>query len=564
MDRRRFLQTMVGATGAVVLGACSADDRSGDKDALPAGSSGTAAESGRPTLRLPGGNFGLPSPFGYRAGPGYRQMSLVYDTLLWTDSSGSLIPWLASRYERSADGLSYTFELREVHWTDGRPLTARDVAFTFEYFGSQTLSPLVIAQPRYVVGVTTTGRRTVQIRLERPAVTFLRAVAATVPIVPEHVWSSIADAQTAPEEALVSTGPYRLKSRSAEEGSTLFVANDRFFVGKPFVRRIELVSVADELNGLLAGDIDGGSPAVEGVTPDALAPFRGNDKFGLISHPTGFAFPMYFNLGRGGPLADVRFRRAVAMAIDRGDIVRRLLKGNGAPGSAGFLPPGHPFHTDVEPYSFDLAGANRLLDQAGYPMPSQAEVRRASDGTPLQFTIVQPNSVPPALSEILVSQFKAIGVGLSVEVFDHGRLFGAKSSGNFDLVVTPFPGPVGTGIGSDPDILRSIFSSRGAAEALHHATGYVNPRVDDLLEQQLTAADENERKVLVDEIQRAVAGDLPVLTLYYTTLFFAFRRQAFDQWYFTPGGYGPGLPTVYNKHAFVTGAKRGLKVRQPG
>lgn len=555
---------MAGATGAVVLGACSADDRSADKEASPAGSGGTAAGTGRPTLRLPGGNFGLPSPFGYRAGPGYRQMSLVYDTLLWTDSSGALIPWLASRYERSGDGLTYTFELREVRWTDGRPLTARDVAFTFEYFSAQTLSPLVIAQPRYVANVTTTGPRRVQIRLERPAVTFLRTVAATVPIVPEHIWSSIADAQTATADALVSTGPYRLRSRSAEEGSILFVANDEFFLGKPFVRRIELVAVADELNGLLAGDVDGGSPAVEGVTPDALAPFRGNDKFGVISQPTGFAFPLYFNLGRSGPLADVRFRKAAAMAIDREDIVRRLLKGNGAPGSPGFLPPGHPFHTDVEPYVYDPAGANHLLDQAGYSRPSEGEVRRASDGSPLRFTLLQPNSVPPGLSDILTSQLKAIGVELSVEVFDHGRLFGAKSSGNFDLVVTPFPGPVGTGIGSDPDILRSIFSSRGAGEALHHATGYVNPRVDDLLEQQLTAADQNEREVLVGEIQRAVAGDLPVLTLYYTTLFFAFRKQAFDQWYFTPGGYGPGLPTVYNKHAFATGAKRGLKVRRGG
>lgn len=556
MDRRRFLQTAVAAAGAVVLAGCSDARRAGTK------SSG-GGEAGRPTLRLAGGSFGLPSPFGYRGAPGYRQMSLVYDTLLWPDSTGDLLPWLASRYERSDDGLTYTFELRDARWTDGRPLTARDVAFTFEYFKAQTLSPLVIAQPRGVAGVTTSGERTVRIVLQEPAVTFLHAVAASVPIVPEHVWSSISDAQTADEEALVSTGPYRLRSRSAEEGSILFVANDEFFLGRPFVRRVELVPVADELIALRAGDIDGGSPAVEGVTPDALAPFQGDDRFGMISQPTAFAFPLYFNLSRGGALADVRFRRAVAMAIDRGDIVRRLLKGNGEPGSAGFLPPGHPYHVDVERYGFDPVGADHLLDEAGYPRVRRGGIRSNHEGNPLRFTLLQPATVPAAVSEIVSSNLEQVGVDLGIEVFDHGRLFGAKNDGNYDLIITSFPGPVGTGIGGDPDFLRSIFSSRGG-ESLHHANGYVNPRVDDLLERQLHAKDEGERKLLIGQAQRAVAEDLPVLPLYYTTLFFVFWKQAFDPWYYTPGGYGPGLPTVYNKHVFVTGSKRGLRIRRAG
>lgn len=561
MDRRRFLQVAAGAAGAAALGACSSEDRGG-RTAQSPGTGGREPGAGRPTLRLAGGSFGLPSPFGYRAAPGYRQMSLVYDTLLWPDSTGELLPWLASGYERSDDGLDHTFELRDVRWSDGRALTSRDVAFTFEYFSSQTLSPLVIAQPRYVAGVTTSGERTVRIRLERPAVTFARAVAGTVPIVPEHVWSTISDAQKAGPEALVGTGPYRLESRSDVEGSSLFGANEKFFLGAPFVRRLELVPVPDELSAVLAGDIAGGSPAVEGVTPDALAPFEGDERFGVLRNRTGFAFPMYFNLSRGGALGDVRFRRAIAMAIDRDEIVRRLLKGNGVPGSPGFLPPGHPYHVDTEAYAFDPGAASRLLQDAGYPSAGESGSRRGPDGNLLRFTLLQPSTVPAALSEIIVARLRDVGVELSVEVFDHGRLFGAKSGGNYDLVITPFPGPVGTGISTDPDILRGIFSSRGTGEALHHATGYVNASVDDLLERQLHAADEAERKDLVAQVQRAVAAELPVLPLYYTTIFFVFRRRAFDQWYFTPGGYGPGLPTVFNKHVFVTGAKRGMKIRR--
>jgi ABC-type transport system substrate-binding protein len=74
--------------------------------------------------------------------------------------------------------------------------------------------------------------------------------------------------------------------------------------------------------------------------------------------------------------------------------------------------------------------------------------------------------------------------------------------------------------------------------------------------------DADERRQLVSRIQQIVAEDLPVAMLYYTDLFFVFRRAVFDQWYFTPGGFGPGIPDVYNKHPYITGRKEGTEVRR--
>lgn len=109
-------------------------------------------------------------------------MSYIYDSLLWKDASGEMLPWLARRFERSDDGLGYTFELRDgVAWQDGVPLTADDVAFTFEYFASQTLGPQIFVRPQDVAEVRTTDERTVEIRLQRPVVTFLRSVAGACP-----------------------------------------------------------------------------------------------------------------------------------------------------------------------------------------------------------------------------------------------------------------------------------------------------------------------------------------------------------------------------------------------
>ena len=89
-------------------------------------------------LRLAGGDFGYPSPFAYVRGPGIIQASYLFDTLLWPDSTGKPIPWLASKREHSADGKEWRFTLREgIKWHDGRPLTADDVVFSFNYLSRE-------------------------------------------------------------------------------------------------------------------------------------------------------------------------------------------------------------------------------------------------------------------------------------------------------------------------------------------------------------------------------------------------------------------------------------------
>ncbi|MDQ3973165.1 MAG: ABC transporter substrate-binding protein [Actinomycetota bacterium] len=553
IGRRAFLRGVAGVVGAATLTRCAPGG------GMDGGASGVV---GRPTIRVQGGSFGFPSPFAYIAAPGYWRMSYLFDTLLWPDASGRQLPWLASSYDRSDDGMVHRLALRNATWHDGTPLTPRDVVFTFDYFASQHLSPLAIAAPRSVAKAVETGERTVEIRLEHPDANFTQAVLGSVPIIPEHVWSKIDDAQIASgDEALIGTGPYHLQSRSEAHGRELYVANDDFFLGTPFVQRIEMTPVDDELVAVRAGQLDGGQAPVEGARNDVLDPFRQDPAFGVISNQTAFAFPLYFNLRRGGALADVRFRQACLMAIDREDLVQRLLTGNGTVGSAGFLPPGHPYHVEVDPYNYDPGAANRLLDDAGYRRTSPDGVRQGPDGAPLRFTLVVHDTVPPALPELVAANLRQVGVDVDRQVVDLVRLFGIKTGATYDLLINLYPGPAGTTPNGDPEILRPVYHSQPPNQ-LYAATGYANPEVDRLLDRQLTTLDPAERKEMVGEIQRIVARELPVAVLYYTTMFFAFRKQVFDQWYYTTGGFGPGIPDAYNKHAFVTGQKTGLQIRQ--
>ncbi|MGI9119305.1 MAG: ABC transporter substrate-binding protein [Acidimicrobiales bacterium] len=565
MNRRSFLLASFGATGALVLGACSDTD---DTTTAPNGSvapgEGTSglAPAPRPTLRYgvgPPPDQGFPSPFAYVRGGGYVQMSLIYDTLLWNDSRGEVMPWLARSFKPSDDGLTYTFELRDdVSWQDGRPLTPDDVVFTFEYFAGQKLSPQVIVQPSQQGGVkevVATGGQDIEFRLGRPDTTFLEFVAAAVPIVPRHVWESIPDAGKAMDPGvLVGSGPYRLDSYGPGEGSYLYVANDDYFLGRPFVERIENPPVGDAITALLAGELDAASAPFNGVRPEAVAPFRTDPAFGILDGAPGASqLGLYWNLAKGGPLADARFRQACAKAIDRADLVERLFGGNGTPGNPGWIPPGDPAHVEVEQYPFDLAAANQMLDDAGYARSGQG-ARQRPDGGPLRFSLLVSNAPVPPATELIVRALGAIGVELVPEALDTPSFNQRVLAGDTEMSL------IGSGgMNGYPDYLRRVYAS--TTKLTQHAQGYVNPEVDRLCQEQLTTLDEGERMGQIAQIQRLVADDLPLLPLFYPTPFYIFRRAVFDQWYYTPGGLGGNIPTATNKQVFITGVQTGTEIR---
>ena len=554
IGRRTFLKGMAGAAGAVALGACNPGR--------------PPTVGGRPTVRVKSwGDLGYPSPFTYVAGPGYWRMSLLFDTLTWPDATGTQLPWLASSYKRSDDGLVWSAELRDAKWDDGRPVTAGDVAFTYRYYTSKTFTPLLTGVPRGGADVRVTGDRSVEFRLPEPQATFLQHTLGTMPIVPEHIFSGIDDPMTVFDaRAFVGCGAYRLDSKNVNADTEAYVAKDDYYLGRPFVRRVEMLGVPDddEIAALRAGVLDGASSKAEGVRNEVLAPVRDNPQFGIISRPAGFGFPLFFNLTKGGPLADLRFRRACLHALDRNDMVKRLLTGNGEVGSAGWLPPSNPFYTrdGVRDYPFDRAEAERLLDEAGYRRTGPSGPRMNFDGSPLRFTLSIPELVHITLAELIVANLGAVGVQIDIALqrIDLVRVYGAKVAANYDMVVQSYPGPAGTGPNGDPEMLRSVFHSNPPSQT-HKATGYSNREVDRLIDAQLTTYDVDERKRLVGRIQRIVSEELPVAMLYYTNFFWAFRKPVFDQWYYTPGGFATGVSDVYNKHAYIMGRKEGLVPR---
>ncbi len=515
----------------------------------------TASGDGEAVVRLPGQPVGFPSPFAYLGGIGYVQTSLVYDTLLWKDASGAYVPWLAEDHERSEDGTTYTFHLRDdVRWHDGEPLTPSDVVFTFEYLRehAEGIAPSVIARiPASLEEVRAPDHRTVELQMSQPDWTVEGFAFATgVFILPEHVWAEIDDpGQVRDLEVLVGSGPYLPAELEPDTGANLYLANEDYFLGKPAVSRIEFQPVDDELSALQGGATDqaGGVGPGTGLLPTAVEPFRGDDEYEVFDATGDTVTALYWNVSDDGPLSDLAFRQAVAHGIDRQRLVDQLFDGQALVGSPGLLPPTNPMHVEVEPYEYDPDLAERLLEDAGYLRDDDGR-RTDAEGEPLRFELLISDQQPSAPVELVVADLEALGIGIDVRSVDLPTFHERRNQEDTELSINTFGG---TNTDEQPDGMSKVYLSETGA--LQRAQGYGDERFDALHREQRGTLEEADRVELAEEMQQLAAEELPVLPLFYPPLTTVVRTTTFDGWYQTPGGVGGLVPSVNDKRAFILG-----------
>lgn len=553
MTRRLACRVAVVLSVAVLLAGCTAADETPPR-------ASAAAPERIERLRVAAGPGGYPSPIGPRL-TAMLQASLLFDALVWKDSTGGVIPWLARAWERSSDGTKWTFMLRDgIQWHDGAPLTADDVVFTFDYLiRGPGRAPAGIFGQVFIsnfVGVSTANGNQVIFQLQRPWATFLEGIAGLVRILPKHVWEGISDpARFTGPQAVMGSGPYRLESFDQATNAAAFVANERFFLGAPKVQRIEFVPVADELQALERDDIDVANVGTEDQLPErALAPFE-TDRFAAVVGQQEWNRALHFNLTRGFPYNDTRFRQAVAYAVDRADMVRRILFGRGVPGSAGSLAPSSPWAAPNLPaYNHDPGRARALLDEVGLRDANGDGRRDLPDGSPFVPVLRTSAQLSTKTAELISEYLRDVGLAITIQTMEAVAADEAMRNGDYDLALIGY-----FGLSNDPDILIRIRFSPAAVNLPYKAHGFRNARLETLGVEQLFSADDAQRKAIVHEMQRIVAEELPLISLYVPTQRVLYRTGGFDAWYSTPGGFGGGVISgVLNKHALVTGKKAGF------
>ena len=440
----------------------------------------------------------------------------IYESLLEYDGPGMTpVPGLARSWEVADDQLTYTFELRDdVTWHDGEPFTSEDVKFSIE----------VIAKGYHSRGNTYFGNvetieppddHTVVLRLSAPVPFLLRAFQPTeTPMLPRHAFSDaeIADQQVRQAEIMqqpIGTGPFKLREWSRGSHIILERNEDYWKDGKPYLDQLILRVIPDGAARAIAverGEVDLAPmtalppPELQRLAglPHLVASQEGSEGLGPIMW-------LEVNL-REEPLSDVRVRQAISMAIDRERLVDVIWYGNGAP-ARGPIVSGNPNHFDatLEPFPYDPAAAEALLDEAGYP--------RGADG--VRFALTQ-NHLPYGeewvrQAEYIRQQLRAIGIDVTNQSLDMGGwLQRIYTDWDYDFT-SNF-----THNYSDPTIgvQRAFISSnirQGAS--FSNSMNYNNPRVDELLGLAAAMPDGPERKAVWDEVQQILREELPVIFL---------------------------------------------------
>lgn len=478
-------------------------------------------------------------------------LMLVYDSLFWSQVSEDPEPWLAESATPSPDLRSWTVTLRpDVTWHDGRPLTARDVAFTFDYF--RDVAPPgrwthhVTDEPSYE-RAEVLDERTVRLDFAQPAPTFPILPGADLPILPQHIWENVDEPGTFADALPIGSGPYKVVENVPDQRYR-FEANEDYFLGAPLVDVLEMPIVTDEnaaFQALATGQVD---YVDSDVPPAVVETFEASDDVEIARGTSFESTELRFN-ARSAPLNDPRLRKAIALGIDYRALVEQVLQGYGQPGRDSWIHPRSPWAVpDAGEHEFDPARAERMLDEAGYPRGPDG-VRTGPDGAPLEIEVLVSSFDPEALRglQLAAQQVQAIGVVLRPEALDPASLRqrtrpGPDGPPTYDAQMSGFDWHAHT----DPDNLYFFFHSPGPRGIGGAFTGWSNPEFDQLVERAATLGPQ-ERRPLLHDAQAIMAQEVPLLTFWYREGVYAYRPAAYDGWAFD---FGHGIMT---KRSFLPG-----------
>lgn len=489
------------------------------------------------------GDWGYPNPYQhYPRGPGYVRMSWVFDTLVWKGEKG-YIPALAKSWSYDEQEQAFVFQLQpEARWHDGRPVTARDVAFTVEYFQEHPYHWISVGDIREV---EIRGKREVAIHLKQPYSAFISDVGGTMPILPKHIWESVEEPRSFLQpRAFIGSGPYKFADFSKENGSYLFKAFEDYYQGRPQAKRLIYIRSNQPMVSLSTGQAD-----LAGIQPQMAGQLE-RQGLKIIRNERGWNRKLMIN-HRREPCSQRRFRQALAYAIDRQELVQKAQQGYGQPASYGLLSVDHAmYNPDLPKYGPDTQKARSILQELGFEMTESGFF--AQSGEILELELLTSNISTGGQreqardGEILQKQLEAAGIKVDLVNMEQTSTDNKVKNWDFDLAISGHGG-----VSGDPRILNEMISSKYGAGSVNSARYDQNQELNRLLEQQLLEMDRDKRKEIVMRIQEIHARELPAIPLYYPDTLAAYNPDQGIEWFYTPGGISKGIPIPQNKMALI-------------
>jgi peptide/nickel transport system substrate-binding protein len=348
-------------------------------------------------------------------------------------------PGLAVKWER-IDSLGWRFELRpNARWQDGKPVTPDDVRFSFQAFVDTALGEPAGVQLAGVVAEPD-GPTAVRVRFPRPHPEQLFDATYYVRVLPRHVLDPIERSAWGGDSSiaqLIGSGPFRV--REWRRGQSLILERTAPVTDPGGINRLVWRFTEDQdaaLNLVLAGEAD----VIETLTsPAARTRARADSSVTLLPYPaaaTGFlVFKRADETGRTHPvLADRAVRRALTMAIDRPSLVKAVI-GEGA------VPPGPIsravwiWNDSVRRLPYDTAGANALLDSAGWRRGAGGVRSKAGRALALDILVPSTSAIRRQMAEVIEQQWKALGAEARITAVDFPVFQQRLRQGRFDTMI---------------------------------------------------------------------------------------------------------------------------------
>ena len=463
----------------------------------------------------------------------YSTFEQIYPMLVQYNPKLQFVPDFARSWQESPDGRTWTFHTQpNAKWSDGKPLTAADAAWTFSTILKFQNGPTAnsAGTTAHMASATAPNATTLVVTYKQPVANVLSQL-QQVPILPEHIWAKYATgngkalttfANPAP---IVSGGPFMLVKYTPKQ-IVLFKRNPNYYGPKPHIDELGLQFFGTydaEITALKSGQLDG----IETVPPTSVgtvksagfdvhqAPGNYFDDFIINSNPQQEASHR--------ELLNPLLREAFDYAIDRQAIVKTSLLGYGQPGSS-IIPPatGHWYNPSVTPTPFNLTKAAQLLNQAGFKMGPNGV--RIADGHPMSYTIIMPSDTTGGYGDrsfqIIQTDFRKIGVQLNPKNLDNSAAFSAITANhyrNFELSMWDWVPLI------DPDFMLSVLTC--GSFNVWNDTGYCSKSYDQVYQEQGAAMSPGKRQQIVYQMQRTVATQRPYLVLDYADLIEAHSKS---------------------------------------
>lgn len=439
----------------------------------------------------------------------------LFTPLVQYDSGLNVVPYLAESWVEQGD-TAVLFRLRrDVRWHDGRPVTASDVAFTFDRAKAPaSASLLAFAFLPDVTAAEVVDSFTVRFRYSRPHAQSLEDFWWAP--VPRHLLEEVppAELRNAPfNRDPVGSGPFRFAEwRSGER--LVLERNPDFpeaLGGPPLTGRL-MLRIVPEASTLLAELITGSIQVDVPVLPDQVERIRAQGGLRLFAYPGRTVYYVGWNHARL-PFEDARVRRALALAIDRRTIIDALLQGQGTI-ATGPIPPWSPVHPpDVAPLEHAPDVARQILDSAGWQDRDGDGIREDRSGTPLRFTLLaSDDQLRRSVVEVLRSQFEQIGAAATIRLVEFQTMIEAHRERDFDAIFTNW--------------ILDNFRVASAPFALFHSSQADEPRsanrssvrdpvLDDLIDRGGASTDPQEQKRIWREFTLRLQEEQPVTFMFW-------------------------------------------------